>query len=138
LRNDKRAHDLLDYLEGTGEIGVSVITLMEIMVGCRSQAEEDAGLLLFDRVPPLIVSREVAQKAASLIKRYPTVFGKAIPDELIPARGTPDALIAATAWQQQRILVTLNTRQFAKVPIAELPIQAIDQNAPDWVATLKT
>ena len=130
LRNDKRAHDLLDYLEEIGGISASAITYMEILIRCQPH-EEEATMLFFDRVPPLVVSREVAQKAAVLIKRYPSVFGKGI------QRGTPDALIAATAWQQQKILVTFNTRQFAKVPITEFAIQAIDQNARNWVATLK-
>lgn len=130
LRNDKRAHDLLDYLGDRGDIKVSVITFMEILVGCRSKEEEEQSSSFFDRVPPLIVNREVAHKASSLIKRYPTVFGRGV------QRGTPDAIIAATAWQEQRILVTFNTRQFAKIPIAEIVIQAIDQNAADWVATL--
>ncbi|MBL7119881.1 MAG: PIN domain-containing protein [Dehalococcoidia bacterium] len=131
LRDDGRAHALLDYLEGTGEIGVSVVTVMEILVGCRTQQEEDTSLSLFDRIPPVIVSREVAEKAAALVRRYPTAFGKDEP------RGFPDALIGATAWQRGSILVTLNTRHFARVPIAELAIQAIDQKAADWVTTLK-
>lgn len=130
LRNDKRANDLLDHLEEIGEISVSAITYMEILVKCRPH-EEQATLLFFDRVPPLIVSREIAQKAALLIRKYPTAFGKDNP------RQYPDALIGATAWQRGSTLVTLNTRHFAKVPIAELAIQAVDQNARDWVTMLK-
>ena len=130
LRKNRRASDLLDYLEEAGEISVSAITYMEILIKCRPD-EEEATMLFFDRVPPVIVSREVAQKAASLLRRYPTAFGKDNP------RGFPDALIAATAWQRGSTLITLNTRHFAKVPIAELAIQAIDQNARDWVTTLK-
>jgi predicted nucleic acid-binding protein len=130
LRNDKRANDLLDYLAQIGDISVSAITYMEILIKCEPH-EEESTRLLFERIPPLVVSQEVAHKAASLIKKYPSIFGKEI------GRGTPDALIAATAWQRQAELVTLNTRQFAKVPIAELAIQAIDQNARDWVSLLK-
>ncbi len=130
LRNDKRANDLLDYLEQIGDINVSAITYVEILILCRPH-EEDSTRLFFERVPPLIVSQEVAQKAASLIKKYPRVFGKEI------GTGTPDALIAATAWQRESTLVTLNTRHFARVTIAELAIQAINQNARDWVTTLK-
>ena len=130
LRNEKRAHELLDFLEDNGTISVSVITYVEILILCRPH-EEESTKFFFDRVPPLIVSQEVAQKAASLIKRYPSIFGKEIESR------TPDALIAATAWQRQAVLVTLNTRQFAKVPIAELTIQAIEQDAEDWVRLLK-
>ncbi len=130
LRNDKRANDLLDYLEQIGDINVSVITCVEILILCRPH-EEASTRLFFERVPPLIVSQEVAQKAAALIKKYPRVFGKEI------GTRTPDALIAATAWQRQAVLVTLNTRQFAKVPITELIIQAIEQDAEDWASQLK-
>lgn len=128
LRNDKRAHDLLDYLEKIGEISVSAITYMEILIKCRPD-EDEATMLFFDRVPPISVGREIAQKAASLIKRYPAVFGKNNPT------GFPDAVIGATAWQRGSTLVTLNTRHFVRVPIAEIKIQAIDQNARDWTAT---
>ena len=132
LRNDKRAHDLLDHLEEIGAISVSAITYVEILILCRPH-EEQATLLFFDRVPPVTINREVAQKAALLIRKYPTAFGKAE-----NPHGFPDALIGATAWQQGSTLITLNTRHFARVPIAEFAIQAIDQNARNWVTTLKT
>lgn len=131
LRKNRQAADLLDYLEEAGEISVSAITYMEILIGCRPD-EEEATMLFFDRVSPVIVSREVTEKAASLIRKYPTVFGKDNP------RSFPDALIAATAWQHGSTLITLNIKHFVKVPMAELAIQAIDQNARDWVSTLRT
>ena len=131
LRKNKRAADLLDYLEDIGAISVSAITYMEILILCHPH-EEQATLLFFDRVPPLIVSREVAHKAALLIRKYPTAFGKAE-----NPHGFPDALIGATAWQRGSTLVTLNTQHFARVPIAEFVIQVIDQNAGNWVSMLR-
>jgi predicted nucleic acid-binding protein len=130
LRGRRQAADLLDLLEKTGEINVSAITYLEILIGCQPH-EEESTKLFFERVPPLIVSQEVAQKASALIKKYPSVFGREI------GRGQPDAIIAATAWQKQAILVTLNTRQFAKIPIAELSIYSIKQNSKDWTSHLK-
>jgi predicted nucleic acid-binding protein len=121
---------LLDYLEQIGDINVSAITYMEILINCRPD-EEEATMLFFDRVPPITVNQEVAHKAASLIRKYHAVFGK---DN---TRGFPDALIAATAWQRQAVLVTLNTKQFAKVPIDEFTVQVIEQDAEDWVRLLK-
>ena len=131
LRNDNRANKLLDYLESKGDIKVSVITLMEILIGCRSQEEEDNSLLLFDRVLPISTNRDIAAKAALLIKKYPDVFGKGI------QRGAPDAIIAATAWNDNRAMITLNTKQFAKITISEVKINAIDQNKPDWTVNLR-
>jgi predicted nucleic acid-binding protein len=130
LRNDNRAHDLLGFLENIGRINVSVITYLEILLGCQPH-EAESTKLLFERLPPIAVSQEIAHKAASLIKKYPNVFGKQI------GRGTPDALITATAWQTQSKLVTLNTRQFAKIPIVEVNIWAIKQTAKDWTGQLK-
>ena len=129
LRQTRRAADLLDYLESLGEISVSTITYMEIMLNCKPE-EELVTKLLFDRVPPLAVTREIAEKSASLIRKYPIVFGKNNP------RGFPDALIAATAWEQGSTLITLNSRHFTLAPISELIIRAIDQNARDWVDVL--
>ncbi len=131
LRNNKRANALLDHLEQIGTIGVSAITYMEILIRCRPD-EEEATLLFFDRVRPISIGREVAHKAALLIRNYPAVFGTAK-----NPHGFPDALIGATAWQQGSTLVTLNTQHFARVSIAEFAIQAIDQNAPNWVASFK-
>ncbi len=131
LRNNERANDLLDYLEQIGEISVSTITYMEILILCRPH-EEEATLLFFDRVPPVTIGQETAKKAASLIIKYPNVFGR-----VKNPHGFPDALIAATAWQQKAILVTLNTQHFAKVPIAELTIKAIEQDMKDWVSLFK-
>jgi predicted nucleic acid-binding protein len=62
-----------------------------------------------------------------LIQRYPRLFGKGI------SRGTADAFIGATAWSLGLPLYTLNTRHFAKIPIAEIQIRAIDQTTPDWL-----
>ncbi|MEK7848703.1 MAG: PIN domain-containing protein, partial [Chloroflexota bacterium] len=93
--------------------------------------EEGVILSLFERIPTLSVDRDVAERAAALIRRYPAVFGKGV------QRGAADALIAATSWRHNRVLITLNTRQFAKVPIAEVTLQAVDQSAPDWVGEVK-
>jgi len=131
LRKNRQAADLLDHLEKIGAVSVSAITYMEILIKCRPD-EEQATLLFFDRVPPVTIGREVAHKAALLIRKYPAAFGRAE-----NPHGFPDALIGATAWQRGSALVTLNTRHFARVPIAELAIQAIDQNARDWVSALR-
>ena len=130
LRNDKRAHVLLDFLEDIGKISVSAITYMEILIKCQPH-EKDSTRLFFDRVPPLVVSQEVAEKAASLIRKYQNVFGKDNP------RQFPDALIAATAWQRHGVLVTLNKKHFTKTPIDEFTVQVIEQDAEDWVKLLK-
>ncbi len=126
----RQAADLLEFLQQIGEISVSVITYMEIRIGCKPN-EEESTRLFFDRVQPLIVSQEVAEKSAFLIRKYQAVFGKKNP------RRFPDAIIAATAWQRQAVLITLDKEHFGKTPIDEFAVQVIDQDAEDWVSLLK-
>lgn len=130
LRDDKRAHYLLDFLEETDRIRVSTITYMEILVRCKPHEEEDTRIF-FERAPQIIISQEIAEKAAFLIRQYQAVFGKDNP------RQFPDALIAATAWQQGAFLVTLNKKHFGKTKIKEFTVQIIDQEADDWISQLK-
>ena len=126
----RQAADLLEFLQQIGEIHVSAITYMEILIGHKPK-EEESIRLFFDRVQPLVVSQEVAEKSAFLIRKYQAVFGKKNP------RRFPDALIAATAWQQQGTLVTLDKKHFDNTKIKEFTIRTIDQETEDWVSQLK-
>jgi len=126
LRGDRRAAQLLDSLEAQSLMSVSVVTVLEILVGCRDDDERDAAHELLARLNPVVIGLAVAEKAAPLIQRYPHVFGRQI------SRGTADALIAATAWNLDATLYTLNTRQFARFPLPELRIHPIDQNTRTW------
>ena len=127
LRGDPRAQDLIVYLESVGKVSVSVITVTEVLIGCRNRQEVSESLRLFRRLVPIKIGLRVAQKASYLIKRYPNVFGKGI------NRGTADALIAASAWQLEAPLYTLNTRHFANFNLAEISTVAIDQESRSWV-----
>jgi predicted nucleic acid-binding protein len=51
-------------------------------------------------------------------------------------RAAADAIIAATAAETSARLITLNTRQFARVHHPGLDILLVDQNSPDWVAAV--
>lgn len=127
LRNDIRAHRLLDRLEKLGTVSTSVITVMEVTVGQRSAEEEEACNIFFQRYPPIDVNMAIARKAANLIRGYPHLFGREV------TRGIADALIAATAIESRCTLVTLNTRHFAQVPVSGLAVSAIDQESPSWI-----
>ena len=127
LRGDPRAQDLIIHLEGIGKAFVSVITVTEVLVGCRNRQEVSESLRLFRRVMPIKIGLRVAQKAGYLIKQYPYVFGKGI------SRGTADALIAASSWQRNAPLYTLNIRHFANFDFAEFSTVVIDQGAYSWI-----
>jgi len=126
LRGDWRAAQLLDSLKAQGVVSASIVTALEVLVGCRDDDERDAAHELLARLNPVVIDLAVAEKAALLIQRYPHVFGRQV------SRGTADALIAATAWNLNATLYTLNTRQFARIPLSELVIHAIDQTARTW------
>lgn len=126
LRRDRRAARLLDHLENLGRLTTSVITVLEVTLGNASLEEEKASSIFFGRYTPVDINVGIARKAAELIKSHPQLFGKGV------RRGTADALIAATASVRGCVLVTLNTRYFAQVPVADLSIRAIDQALPSW------
>lgn len=128
LRSDARAQDLIVHLESVGKIFVSVITVTEVLNGCRNRQEIRESLRLFRRLVPIKIGLRVAQKASHLIKQYPQVFGKDI------SRGTADALIAASAWQLKAPLYTLNTRHFANFTLAEVSTVAINQQSHSWIS----
>ncbi|OGO30512.1 MAG: hypothetical protein A2Z29_11010 [Chloroflexi bacterium RBG_16_56_11] len=130
LREIRKAADLLDFLEHIGKITVSTITYMEILVGCQPH-EEESTRLLFDRLPQHYINQEIAEKASSLIKKYQDIFGKDNP------RQYPDAIIAATTWQQKAVLVSLNKKHFDSTLIDEFTIKTIDQQSEDWIKQLK-
>ena len=127
LRGDSRAQDLIVHLEGLGKVIVSVITVTEVIAGCRNRQEVSESLRLFRRLIPTKIGLRVAQKAGYLIKQYPNVFGRGI------SRGVADALIAASAWQLKAKLYTLNTRHFANFNLAEISTVAIDQESSNWI-----
>lgn len=128
LRGDARAQDLIIHLESVGKAFVSVITVTEVLAGCRNRQEVSESLRLFRRLMPIKIGLRVAQKAGYLIKQYPYVFGKSI------SRGTADAFIAASAWQLKAKLYTLNTRHFANFNLAEISTVVIDQKSRSWIS----
>lgn len=126
LRGNPKAAALLASLLSNTVLTISAVTVTEIMVGSRDDRHLAAARSVLSLARVLSIDLDVAEKAAMLIKQYPQVFGTQI------ARGVADAYIAATAWSNNLPLYTLNTRHFAKVPIAQIEVHAIDQGAPIW------
>lgn len=123
LRGDGRAAALLDELSWKGHLIASAITVFETFRGCRT-GEERATADLFQRIPTLDLTYDAAKTAGDLMRRYRGVFSS--------ERAAADALIAGAAITDGAILVTLNTREFAREPIAGLETLVLDQDAPDW------
>lgn len=127
LRGDSRAAALLDELSSRGNLVASAITVFETYRGCRTGDEERAADGLFQRIPALDLTYDAAKMAADLMRRYRGVFSS--------ERASADAMIAGAAITSAAVLVTLNTRHFAREPIEGLQTLVVDQESPHWTAS---
>jgi predicted nucleic acid-binding protein len=101
-----------EAIESQPDRAVSIVSLMELFQGARSQAEirvirrffPDAGF----RVNP--VNESISHLAATLVEEH------ALKDGLRVA----DALIVATARQTDSVMVTGNVRHYRKIPGVEV------------------
>ena len=97
-RKVAEAVDSLVYMERQATLGVSMITQMELIVGCRNKRE----LRILER---FLVGLEL-----SLLRRYRLSYGLLI----------ADAFIAATAFTVDCPLVTKNQRDYRFIEALEL------------------
>lgn len=88
------------------KIGITAIVEMELLVGCRNNAERvalDRFLRPFTKIP---VDEMISQEAVDLVRRYRLSHGLLI----------ADALIAATALVKELPLLTKNQKHFRVLP----------------------
>jgi predicted nucleic acid-binding protein len=128
LRGDRRASRLLTHFFAEAELTTSAISLVEVYRGCRTEAQQVAATDVFQYALPVDVTALIARLAGSIIQSNRGV--------LSGDRAAADAIIAATAAGTSARLITLNTRQFARVHHPGLDILLVDQNSPDWVAAV--
>lgn len=81
---------------------MSVVTQMELMVGCRDKREYKALESFIKRFRILKLTEAVSDKAVSLLRTYRLSHGLLI----------PDALIAATAMCLDCSLISKNQRDY--------------------------
>jgi predicted nucleic acid-binding protein len=102
--------DAADYIDGEVKaetpLFVSIISAMEIVVGCRNKAEIDKVKLLIADFNLMHLSPDASAQAYELLLTYNKSHGLTI----------PDALIAATAITHQLELATDNERHFKMIP----------------------
>lgn len=127
LNQEERAAALLNGLRDIGVVEVSSITVMEVFAGCRDEEEEAKAAQLFLLVQPIALDNETAAIAGRLVRKYPSVFGREI------QRGSPDALIAATAISANARLVTLDRKDFQQIKEPDLAITILRQSDKSWV-----
>ncbi|HJT78485.1 MAG TPA: type II toxin-antitoxin system VapC family toxin [Gemmataceae bacterium] len=89
-----------------GGLGISVITAMELVVGCRNTAELANLRQFLAGVTTWPVDVGVSQRGYQLMESFCLSHGLTI----------PDSLIAATALERGLTLYTRNVRHFQMIP----------------------
>lgn len=92
----------LQRIERQTSISVSVITQMELFVGCRNKSELRALELFLSRFRVVRLNEQISDIAVELLRRYRLSHGLLI----------ADALIAATALSKEEPFVTKNQRDY--------------------------
>lgn len=101
-RDLEAAIHCLEQLERTSILAVSVITEMELLVGCRSKAELKSTDHFLKRFQIIPLSPPICELAVHLVRRYRLSHGLLI----------GDSLIAATAISTSNPFITKNQRDF--------------------------
>ena len=101
-RQASTAVHCLDEIEQGSALAVSVVTQMELFVGCRNQAELRYTERFLQRFHVLKLNEPISDVAVELLRRYRLSHGLAI----------PDALIAATAIVLDQPLISKNQRDY--------------------------
>lgn len=96
------AADFLNRIESTWPLAISVVTQMELTVGCRNKTEQRQLSRLLSRFRVLSITTDISDRAVHLLQQYNLSHGLLI----------PDALIAATALTLGEPFATKNQRDF--------------------------
>jgi predicted nucleic acid-binding protein len=98
----REAVECLAYIEEHSVPAVSVITQMELLVGCRNRIEQQRTERFMERFQVLKLTDQVSDIAVGLLRQYRLRYGLAI----------PDALIAATAISLDQPFISKNQRDY--------------------------
>jgi predicted nucleic acid-binding protein len=112
LRGREEVTMMLRDLQRFGVPGCSALSLLEVQLGVK-KGEEEKTNYFFGHLKVFDVNREVASKAAQLIREY---RGKGVTLDI------PDAVIAATCILNDMVLVTYNRKHY---PIKELEFYTV-------------
>jgi predicted nucleic acid-binding protein len=104
-RGSTEAAQFLDHEVSGGVLLISVVSAMELLVGCRDQLEANRARKTLNRFSILQLTPAISEQAYALIEEFAKSHGLII----------PDALIAATALVENLPLYTHNERHFAMI-----------------------
>ncbi len=101
-RNVGEALKCLQQIEQLSPAAVSIVTQMELIIGCRNNNELDSLEQFLNRFHIIRLSEQISDTAIDLLKRYRLSHGLLI----------ADALIAATAIISDLSFVSKNQRDY--------------------------
>ena len=101
-RQVAEAVDCLNKLESTSALAISVVTEMELLIGCQNKAEQRNTERFLRRFQVLRLDDAACDKAVEILRQYRLSHGLLI----------PDALIAATSMTSGQPLISKNQRDF--------------------------
>lgn len=100
--NNDKAVSFLEGLDTRYQLGISLITQMELIVGCRNKQESVILDKFLKRFQIIKLNDAISTLAVELLKQYRLSHGLLI----------PDALIAATALYLDMDFVSKNQRDY--------------------------
>lgn len=109
-RDTRPAVEFLDALEQSGRLAVSVVTQMELIVGCRNKAELRVVDSFLRRFAAIRVNDLISDRAVELLREFRLSHGLLI----------ADAFIAATALEWICPLASGNRRHYEFIPELDL------------------
>jgi predicted nucleic acid-binding protein len=101
-RGDTEAIDCLRDYSKISTPAISVVTQMELIVGVRNKTELQKLKKFFKRFQILQITPQISEYTADLLEQYRLSHGLLI----------PDALIAATAIENNEDFITKNQKDF--------------------------
>lgn len=96
------AADFLNRQESISVLAISVVTQMELTVGCRNKAEQRELSKILRRFQVLSITADISDQAVALLRQYNLSHGLLI----------ADAFIAATPITHADPLATKNQRDY--------------------------
>lgn len=101
-RGDAEAINCLQSYAQNSVLAISIITQMELIVGCRDKKELQSLTKFFKQFQILPINEQISEKSVKLLERYRLSHGLLI----------PDSLIAATAIENNEDFITKNQKDF--------------------------
>lgn len=95
----------LDQIEHTATLAITVVTEMELLIGCQNKTEQRNLERFLQRFQVLRLNENTCDQAVELLRQYRLSHGPLI----------PDAMIAATAMTLGCPLISENQRDFRSI-----------------------